>query len=279
MMSAKLRNKLPKSWPPTARHILLDAARFFYREMNEPFPVYDVNMEHAVEYANRELEGRQREIYEEASLRWINRWESGQLDAEMKKAIGATYGNLRRAERGLRSHATVGKRAAEVTCKRCKGVGYIYTNIYKTQQEACPACDKLGKVTARKKSRAKLDAEIAQLLSERRAEPKSSRSHATILGRGMITEEQARALPRFEFIARWLAVVTKKKENRGPLGLYVKRTGTRWQIMSPVGGGTVTYETADPALLFDHARRGQLGSHIRDAEDFRGLAYERAGVR
>jgi hypothetical protein len=37
---------LPKSWPPIARQILLDAARYFYREMNEQFPVYDVNIEH-----------------------------------------------------------------------------------------------------------------------------------------------------------------------------------------------------------------------------------------
>lgn len=233
-----MSDKLSKSWPPTARHILLDAARFFYREMNEQFPVYDVNMERAIEYAHRELEGRQSEIYEEATSRWINRWESGQLDAEMKKAIDATYGSLRRAERGLRSHAIV-----------------------------------------KKKSSRQLDSEITQALSERRAEPKSSRSHATILGRGMITEQQARTLPRFEFIAHWLAVVTKKKENRGPLGLYVKRAGKRWQIVSPVDGGTVTHETADPALLFDYARRGQLGSHIRDAEEFRGLAYERAEVR
>ena len=155
----------------------------------------------------------------------------------MKETIDAAYGRLRRAERGIRSHAVI------------------------------------------KKSPAQLDSEIAQALSERRAEPKSSRSHATILGRVMITEEQARALPRFEFIARWLAVVTKKKQSRGPLGLYVKHVGKRWQIVSPVGGGTVTYETADPALLFDHARRGQLGSHIRDAEEFRGLAYQRAEVR
>ena len=98
------------------------------------------------------------------------------------------------------------------------------------------------------------------------------------LGRSMITEELARKLPRFEFIAHWLVTVTKKKENRGPLGLYVKRIGKRWQILSPVGGGTVTYETADPALLFDYARRGQLGSDIRDAEEFRGLAYQRVGV-
>jgi hypothetical protein len=269
-----MSDKLPKSWPPTARRILLDAARYYYREMNEPFPVPDVIMEQAIEWANKELDDRRREIVEEATSRWVDRWDHGLLDAEMKKVIDATYGRLRRAERGIRSHATVGKGAAAVTCKRCKGSGYIYT----TQQEACPACDKLGKVTVRKKSSAQLDAEIAQLLSERRATPTSSHRHATILGRGMITEEQARALPRFEFIAHWLTVVTKKKENRGPLGLYVKRVGKRWQIVSPVGGGTVTYETTDPALLFDYARRGQLGAHIRDAEDFRGLAYQRTLV-
>lgn len=91
-----------------------------------------------------------------------------------------------------------------------------------------------------------------------------------------LTGELARSMPRFEFIANWLVVVTRKKENRGPLGLYVRRVGKRWQIMSPVGGGTVTFETTDPALLFDYARRGQLGREIRDADAFRGLAYERA---
>jgi hypothetical protein len=100
----------------------------------------------------------------------------------------------------------------------------------------------------------------------------------TVLGRGALTEDQARAMPRFDFIAHWLAVVTKKKENRGPLGLWVKHVGTRWQIMSPVGGGTVTFETTDPALLFDYARRGQLGRDIRDAEEFRAQAYQRAGL-
>jgi hypothetical protein len=118
-----------------------------------------------------------------------------------------------------------------------------------------------------KTSPAKLDREIAESLKKK-----------TTLRRSMITEEQARSMPRFEFIAHWLVVVTKKKENRGPLGLYVKRVGKRWQIVSPIGGGTVTFETPDPALLFDYARRGQLGPHIRDAEEFRGLAYERAGV-
>lgn len=103
--------KLPKSWPPTARRIVLDAARYYYREMSEPFPVPDVIMEQAIEWANKEMEVRRREIYEEASDRWIDRWESAKTDEEMKKAIDSTYDSLRRAERGLRSrsHASVRK--------------------------------------------------------------------------------------------------------------------------------------------------------------------------
>lgn len=81
-------------------------------------------------------------------------------------------------------------------------------------------------------------------------------------------------MPRFEFIAHWLAVVTKKKENRGPLGLYVRHVGKKWQVVSPIAGGTVMYETPDPALLFDYARRGQLGSEIRNADEFRAFVYE-----
>jgi hypothetical protein len=226
--------KLPKSWPPTARHILLDAARYYYRKMNEPFPVPDVIMEQAIDWASKELDSRRRELEEEATSRWIDRWDRGLLDVEMKKEIEAIYRRLSRAERGIRAHAVV-----------------------------------------KKKSPAQLDSEIAQVLSARRAKTPFSRSHATILGRGMITEEQAREMSRFEFIAHWLGVVTRKKANRGPLGLYVKRVGKRWQVVSPVGGGTVTYETTDPALLFDYARRGQLGRDIRDAEEFRGLAFER----
>lgn len=91
-----------------------------------------------------------------------------------------------------------------------------------------------------------------------------------------ITERMARELPRFDFIARWLVVATRKKANRGPLGLYVRRQGGAYEIVSPIGGGTVTYRTPDPARLFDHARRGQLGAEIRRAEDFRTEAYLRA---
>ena len=93
--------------------------------------------------------------------------------------------------------------------------------------------------------------------------------------RGDITGEQARSMPRFEFIAHWLAVVTRKKENRDlAQGKRVKRVGNRWQIVSPVGGGTVEYETPDANRLFDYARRGPLGWHIRNAEEFRTLAHQ-----
>ncbi len=41
----------------------------------------------------------------------------------------------------------------------------------------------------------------------------------------VITGDLARAMPRFEFIAFWLATVTRKKANRGRLGLYVRKVG------------------------------------------------------
>lgn len=115
----------------------------------------------------------------------------------------------------------------------------------------------------RVKTPAQLDRDIAKVLSPR-AMTRQSR---------MITGELARSMSRYEFIANWLVVVTKKKENRGPLGYHVRKIGRQWRIYSPVGGGTIVYATSDPALLFDYARRTQLGPHIRDAESFRGDAF------
>jgi len=92
--------------------------------------------------------------------------------------------------------------------------------------------------------------------------------------RDALTGDAATSMPRFDFIARWLVVVTRKKANRGPLGLHVRKVGKEWRIYSPVGGGTVTFATRDPSMLFDHARRGQLGADIRDADAFRVEAFE-----
>jgi len=72
-----------------------------------------------------------------------------------------------------------------------------------------------------------------------------------VLGSGAITEELARALPRYDFIAHYLAVVTKKKDGRDLAGgKRVRRMGNRWQIVSPIGGGVVEYETPDTDRLF-----------------------------
>ena len=61
-----------------------------------------------------------------------------QLDEEIAQALrrgpSEVVGALREA------HRRHGGRA--VRCPRCKGKGYVYT----TRQEACPVCDKLGKV-------------------------------------------------------------------------------------------------------------------------------------
>lgn len=124
---------------------------------------------------------------------------------------------------------------------------------------------------------AQLDREIAEALSSpKKKRRKRTRAHAVIgsVGRGSITEEQARSMPRFDFIAHWLAVVTRKKENRDlAKGKRVRRVGDRWQIV--YSNGLVEYETPDTDRLFDYARRGPLGWHIRNAEEFRILAHER----
>lgn len=120
-------------------------------------------------------------------------------------------------------------------------------------------------------SPAQLDREIAEALS-------SSPKKKVSLGRNVITEQQARTMPRFEFIAHWLAVVTRKKENRDlAQGKRVRRKRGLWQIV--YSNGLVEYETPDADRLFDYTRRGPLNWHIRHAEEFRELAHQRAGVK
>ena len=93
-----------------------------------------------------------------------------------------------------------------------------------------------------------------------------------------ITEQDALTMPRFDFIARWLVLVTKHKRNRGPLGQFVRRRGKVYEVMSGTTTPVVVYRTQDPDRLFDYARRTQLGSEIRRAEDFRTEAYMRRGA-
>ncbi len=68
----------------------------------------------------------------------------------------------------------------------------------------------------------------------------------------------------------------KITENRGPLGLRVNHAGGEYRIVSPIAGGTAVYSTPDAGKLFDYARRTQLGTLTRDADEFRTLAYTQA---
>lgn len=113
---------LPKSWPPAAREVLIDAARYYYREMSGPWPVSDVIMDRAIEQAHAEIETRQREIYDEASDRWIDRWERGELDAEMRRAIQATFERKRRAERPLRGRSSTKKSGAQLDAEIAQSI-------------------------------------------------------------------------------------------------------------------------------------------------------------
>lgn len=94
-----------------------------------------------------------------------------------------------------------------------------------------------------------------------------------------ITAEDALTQPRFQFIADWLVTTTAHKENRGPLGQYVRRRGKTYEIMSGNLRPIVVYATREPDRLFDYARRTQLGSEIRRAEDFRTEAYLQRDTR
>jgi hypothetical protein len=115
---------MPKSWPPSVQRFVRDAARYYYQQMNEPFPVPDVAMERSIDWVNREITAQQQYIYEEASPRWINRWERGQFDADVKKVIDETYGRLRRAERGSRPRAgATKKRAARLDAEIAAALG------------------------------------------------------------------------------------------------------------------------------------------------------------
>jgi hypothetical protein len=89
-----------------------------------------------------------------------------------------------------------------------------------------------------------------------------------------ITAANALRMPRFAFIALYLVAMTKRKEYRGRLGLRVTHARGIYKVLSPIGGGTVTYQTSDPDRLFDYVRRGELGVLTREADEFRGIAYE-----
>lgn len=78
-------------------------------------------------------------------------------------------------------------------------------------------------------------------------------------------------LPRFEFLAAYLVMLTARKANREYVqGYQVKHRSGEWQVIqTQVAGGTVVYATGDAAKLFDYVRRGPLGYFTREADNLR----------
>lgn len=78
-------------------------------------------------------------------------------------------------------------------------------------------------------------------------------------------------LPRFEFLAAYLVLLTSKKANREFVkGYQVKHRSGQWVVLqTQVAGGTIVYATDDASKLFDHVRRGPLGYLTREADNLR----------
>jgi len=78
-------------------------------------------------------------------------------------------------------------------------------------------------------------------------------------------------LPRFDFIAAYLVLLTSKKANREfVMGYQVKHRAGQWSVVqTEVADGTVVYATNDAAKLFDYVRRGPLGYFTREADNLR----------
>jgi hypothetical protein len=88
------RHLLPADWPDVGRRIVLDAARWYYQEMNKEWPVADVLLESAVEDVGKNLEREDRDRagrlqIEDVRPSWYARYEAGKLDDEIKRAIVA----------------------------------------------------------------------------------------------------------------------------------------------------------------------------------------------
>jgi hypothetical protein len=98
----RARTLLPADWPDVGRRIVLDAARWYYQQVNEPFAVPDVLVDQAVEEVLKDLEredragGERARQINDARSSWVSRYESGELDAEIKDAIQAWSRSVRR---------------------------------------------------------------------------------------------------------------------------------------------------------------------------------------
>lgn len=89
-----------------------------------------------------------------------------------------------------------------------------------------------------------------------------------------LSAEQLQTMDRFELIATWLVMVTRRKMDREQVGgMKVARCPRGFRVTFPeVGDGRAALFTGDAAGLFEYARRTELSAQIRIVEDARAQA-------
>jgi hypothetical protein len=80
---------LAKDWPADARSCVADAARWYSNEIRQPYAVPDVLLGQAVSDALTELERLDRYGELNQTSKWYDRYETGQVDDEIRRAIVA----------------------------------------------------------------------------------------------------------------------------------------------------------------------------------------------
>ena len=96
-----------------------------------------------------------------------------------------------------------------------------------------------------------------------------------LLAEAKVDLNQIVKLPRFEFIAEYLVMMTASKANRSYVqGYQVKKKGKKYQVLSTAthtddGKPVVVMETDNTNKLFDYVRRGPLGYFTREADNIR----------
>ena len=89
-----------------------------------------------------------------------------------------------------------------------------------------------------------------------------------------LSAEQLQTMDRFELIATWLVMVTRRKTGREQVGgMKVARCAQGFRVTFPeVGDGRAALFTGDASGLFEYARRTELNAQIRIVEDARAHA-------
>jgi hypothetical protein len=83
---------LPADWPPEYAQMVKDEGKEFFAAMTRPWAAHDAELDQAVEWVSRQIYEKVRYAeahaeWDEFSEAWLERWERGETDAEIRQAI------------------------------------------------------------------------------------------------------------------------------------------------------------------------------------------------